>query len=464
MKENDFCLISENFYSKIVLIMDKSKEGFSQVAITLIDHYDCVYYVDINTGNYTNLVYMKEMERIGVPFYGDDFFSDLRKCTERVIHPNDLDNFKLTFDKELTKEQISDRKSFSVIYRVLIGGKPVHLRHSVFRCHDREHILCCLENIEEEFQKNEVLKKKIESAKRMARFDELTGVRNKNAFKEFSEFINRSLKEKKDYRFGIIMCDMNDLKIINDTRGHNVGDESIQRTSRMICDIFVHSPVFRIGGDEFVIILTGNDYNNRESLIENLKEESFLNKRTRSGPVVACGMAVYEPNTDDDFTKVFERADKAMYENKKEVKSMNLKQTFRNMDNIEKQISPERKRSLDALFGALCTVSDNGYVYLNDMRYDFSRWSLPFVDDFGMKSEYMYHADKLWQKKIHPDDLEAYRNAVDAILCGTADMLEPLTYRALKADGTYALLTTRGFILSDDKGNADYFGGIVIPM
>ena len=298
----------------------------------------------------------------------------------------------------------------------------------------------------------------------MARFDELTGVRNKNAFKEFSEFINRSLKEKKDYRFGIIMCDMNDLKIINDTRGHNVGDESIQRTSRMICDIFVHSPVFRIGGDEFVIILTGNDYNNRESLIENLKEESFLNKRTRSGPVVACGMTVYEPNTDDDFTKVFERADKAMYENKKEVKSMNLKQTFRNMDNIEKQISPERKRSLDALFGALCTVSDNGYVYLNDMRYDFSRWSLPFVDDFGMKSEYMYHADKLWQKKIHPDDLEAYRNAVDAILCGTADMLEPLTYRALKADGTYALLTTRGFILSDDKGNADYFGGIVIPM
>ena len=131
--------------------MDKSKEGFSQVAITLIDHYDCVYYVDINTGNYTNLVYMKEMERIGVPFYGDDFFSDLRKCTERVIHPNDIDNFRLTFDKELTKEQISDRKSFSVIYRVLIGGKPVHLRHSVFRCHDREHILCCLENIEEEF-------------------------------------------------------------------------------------------------------------------------------------------------------------------------------------------------------------------------------------------------------------------------------------------------------------------------
>ena len=167
--------------------MEKNIEEFSQVAITLIEHYDCVYFVDINTGHYTNLVFMKVIERVGAPYHREVFFCDLRKCTERVIHPNDLDNFKLTFDKELTKKQIAESKSFSVVYRVLIGGTHVHLRHSVFRCHDNEHILCCLENIEEEFQKNEVLKKNLESEKRMARFDELTGVRNKNAFKAFSE-------------------------------------------------------------------------------------------------------------------------------------------------------------------------------------------------------------------------------------------------------------------------------------
>ncbi len=444
--------------------MKENEEGFSQVAITLIEHYDCVYYVDINTGHYTCLVPMKVMERVGAPFHGDDFFSDLKNCAEKFIHQNDLDSFNQTFDKELTQEQISKSKSFSVIYRVLIDGRLIHMRHSVFLCHDKEHVLCCLENIEEEFQKNEILRKNLESAKRMARFDELTGVRNKNAFKEFSKSIDLKLKEKKDYRFGIIMCDMNDLKLINDTRGHNFGDEAIQQTSRMICNIFVHSPVFRIGGDEFVIILTYSDYENRESLLENLKEESFMNKQSRSGPVVACGMAVYEPDTNDDFAKVFERADKSMYENKKEVKSMNLKQVFRDMDKIEKQISPERKRLLDGLFGALCTVSGGGYVYLNDMRYDFSRWSLPLVDDFNMQSEYMYHAENLWQEKVHPDDLIAYRNAVDAVLCGTTDMMMPLTYRARKGDGTYALLTTRGFILSDNKGNADYFGGIIIPV
>ncbi len=444
--------------------MDEKEEGLNQVAITLIEHYDCVYYVNLSTGHYTNLVYMKEMERINAPFYGDVFFSDLGKCTEQVIHQNDLDNFKLTFDKKLTKEQIANSKSFSVIYRVLIDGKYVHMRHSVFLCNNQEYILCCLENIEEEFHKNEVLKKMLESEKRMARFDELTGVRNKNAYKEFSESIDLKLKEDRNYRFGIIICDMNDLKLINDTRGHSFGDESIQKTSRMICTIFKHSPVFRIGGDEFVIILTGSDYENRENLLENLKEESFMNKVSRSGPVIACGISIYEPEKNDDFAKVFERADTAMYKNKKEVKSTIMQQVFRDMDNIEKQISPERKRSLDALFGALCTVCGGGYVYLNDMRYDFSRWSLSLVDDFDMKSEYMYHADKFWQEKIHSDDLKAYRNSVDSVLCGTTDMIQPLTYRARRADGTYALLTTRGFILSDDEGNADYFGGIIVPM
>ena len=233
-----FFLLTELFHAILLPDMDEKEEGLNQVAITLIEHYDCVYYVNLSTGHYTNLVYMKEMERINAPFYGDDFFSDLGKCTEQVIHQNDLDNFKLTFDKKLTKEQIANSKSFSVIYRVLIDGKYVHMRHSVFLCNNQEYILCCLENIEEEFHKNEVLKKMLESEKRMARFEELTGVRNKNAYKEFSESIDLKLKEDRNYRFGIIICDMNDLKLINDTRGHSFGDESIQKTSRMICTTF----------------------------------------------------------------------------------------------------------------------------------------------------------------------------------------------------------------------------------
>lgn len=101
--------------------------------------------------------------------------------------------------------------------------------------------------------------------------------------------MDEKLKKDRNQNFGIVLCDMNDLKLINDTRGHSFGDESIQRTSRMICNIFKHSPVFRIGGDEFVVILNGQDYERKEELISIFKDESYDNKISRSGPVVACG-------------------------------------------------------------------------------------------------------------------------------------------------------------------------------
>lgn len=445
--------------------MDKNQEGFSQVALSLINHYDCVFYVNIDTGHYSTLVPMKLYKSAGIPFTGNDFFSDLREGMKKIVHPSDLDNVEISLDKKRMLKRLSNNDSFSAVFRYIVDGKIVHMRHSEFMCPDREHVICCLENVEKDFQKQELQKKTLESAERMARFDELTGVRNNNAFREFTENLDSSMKKKsKENQFGVILCDLNDLKTINDTRGHSFGDEAIQRTSRMICDIFEHSPVFRIGGDEFVVVLQGHDFANRESLLSALKEESYNNKIHRSGPVVACGMSVFNPETDSDFSCVLKRADKNMYKNKKEVKAMVQRQIYKEMKKITSPITKERKCQLDSLFGALYTVSGGGYVYLTDMKYDYARWSIPLVTDFGIRSEYMYHADKFWEERIHPDDIKAYREVVDEILCDNAEMLTPLTYRARKVDGTYVVLTTRGFILSDGNGKSDYFGGIIIPV
>ena len=176
-------------------------------------------------------------------------------------------------------------------------------------------------------------------------------------------------------------------------------------------------------------------------------------------PVVACGMAVYEPG--ESFDSVFAKADQQMYENKKELKSIHVVDYFIGMDKNDMPITPERKRLLDGLFGAVYTVVGTGYVFLNDMRYDFSRWSLSLVDDFGMQSECMYHADRLWQEHIHPDDIKVYREAVDAVLCGNAE-LRAIKYRARRADGKYVVCSTRGFVLMDKDDTPEYFGGIII--
>ncbi|MBR1930694.1 MAG: hypothetical protein IJ833_04340 [Lachnospiraceae bacterium] len=56
-----------------------------------------------------------------------------------------------------------------------------------------------------------------------------------------------------------------------------------------------------------------------------------------------------------------------------------------------------------------------------------------------------------------------YKDVVDAVLCGNADM-DYLRYRARRADGTYVVLEPRSFVLNDSQGVPDYFGGIIIPQ
>ena len=116
---------------------------------------------------------------------------------------------------------------------------------------------------------------------------------------------------------------------------------------------------------------------------------------------------------------------------------------------------------MDGLFGAFVTIAGGGYIYLNDMRYDFSRWALQLVDDFGLESVYMYHADRIWQNYIHPDDKEVIKDAVGVIFSDDPQV-EPIKYRARKPDGSYVLLSTRGFVLTDSNGEPEYFGGIIV--
>ena len=120
--------------------------------------------------------------------------------------------------------------------------------------------------------------------------------------------------------FGFVVCDTNDLKKINDTEGHVAGDEYIKKSAKLLCDIFDHSPVFRVGGDEFVIFLRGDDYSNRDKLMQTLQNQVRENLQSKSGPVLASGMAVFTPEKDTLVTEIFDRADKAMYKNKQNLK------------------------------------------------------------------------------------------------------------------------------------------------
>ena len=163
-------------------------------------------------------------------------------------------------------------------------------------------------------------KRSLES-ERMANTDPLTGVRNKLAYLVQEKTLDAALAENREQQFGIVVCDLNGLKKINDTLGHKAGDDYIRQACRMICDIFQHSSVFRVGGDEFAVILKDRDYAARGALVTTVHDRSAENIRL-GGAVVSAGMAEYRPGEDKSAHDVFARADQLMYEEKKLLKGL----------------------------------------------------------------------------------------------------------------------------------------------
>jgi diguanylate cyclase (GGDEF)-like protein len=162
-------------------------------------------------------------------------------------------------------------------------------------------------------------KEKADQMDALAHRDSLTGVGSKLAYdqkvKQLSEDIAKGQAE-----FGIVMMDLNYLKQLNDNYGHERGNEAIQKTCGIICDVFKHSPVYRIGGDEFVVIVQDRDYENIEALVEQFNRKVNATEGKPWEKIsAAIGYARYD--NDDNVEDVFRRADKEMYDRKKEMKA-----------------------------------------------------------------------------------------------------------------------------------------------
>lgn len=154
----------------------------------------------------------------------------------------------------------------------------------------------------------------------LANKDALTMVRNNTAFESYKQELSGKLLSG-DTSFAVLMIDLNDLKKVNDTYGHDKGDLYIIKNCKLICDEFNHSPVFRVGGDEFVAILMNHDFDHRFELVNNLREivrssafDTSINPWDRYS--VAVGMAAFQPETDSTLDDVIKRADMEMYDQK----------------------------------------------------------------------------------------------------------------------------------------------------
>ncbi|ETP72989.1 diguanylate cyclase (GGDEF) domain-containing protein [Lachnospiraceae bacterium JC7] len=238
-----------------------------------------------------------------------------------------LTDFEI-FDSDTAYHFIEDDKKALAMDRPYIfyedvpdaGGNPRQFQTTKLKFTDdtgRECLLGLCQDVTDAMRIKREYVEKLAMVQSMAEIDALTGIKNKNAYKEREELMNRRIRERRQPEFAIIVLDVNDLKTINDTLGHEAGDKCICEACDIICRTFKRSPVYRVGGDEFVVISQDEDYDRTDELIGLIarhNEEAI----EKGGIIIACGMSRYD--NDEDVITVFNRADKIMYDNKSYLK------------------------------------------------------------------------------------------------------------------------------------------------
>lgn len=174
---------------------------------------------------------------------------------------------------------------------------------------------------EKEKAESDVQKKEMEIGEisKEAYRDPLTSVGNKIAYAKKVDEINEDIQNG-DTDFAIVMVDVNYLKLINDKYGHSAGDTYIKGCCKVVCQVYKNSPVYRIGGDEFVVVLQGLDYRLRYEKLRDLRNAFEISYGMDDHDPwnrysAASGMAEYASD-DNTVELVFKRADKNMYDEK----------------------------------------------------------------------------------------------------------------------------------------------------
>ena len=287
----------------------------------LTGNYLCVYVGDPETERYREFSATDNyVESFAQAKTGTDFFGTVRNVAREFNHPDDLNRFLSIFTKENVMSEVKRSGIFTLGYRLLMEGRPIHVQMKAAMVEEKEgpRLVVGLNDIDIQVRQEEEYGRLLRQAQTQVNIDALTGVKNKHSYLEAAAHMDRLIARHRQPPFAVVVFDVNNLKTINDTQGHQSGDQYLKDACKIICDIFKHSPVFRIGGDEFAVISHGRDYEHMNELLAQLR--NYNEEAIRDGGIViACGMAKFDNDT--CVASVFEQADRNMYENKNSLKN-----------------------------------------------------------------------------------------------------------------------------------------------
>lgn len=297
-------------------IIKSGNRTFYEIATALARTYEVVYQVDVNTNEYIEYSAGEKYSRLGVGSRGTDFFKDSQENIKKYVFAEDYPMVAHAMEREILLKNLNDSGRFLIHYRLILDNRPQYVSLQAVKLkEDPIHIVVAVSNIDSSRKVELEFEEALGSAIDIANIDPLTGLRNKRCYAQKEMLLDEAIREKKGLSFSIAVCDVNGLKQINDDKGFKAGDAFIQDAGSVLRSVFKNSFIYRIGGDEFVIILENEDYKNRDILMGML--DGIMENNRESGRVtMAYGISDYMPKLDNRVQDVFERADRMMYLNK----------------------------------------------------------------------------------------------------------------------------------------------------
>lgn len=313
-----------------------------------------------------------------------------------------------------------------------------------------------LRGIGEQLQKTHaILQQERQLLECSAHIDPLTNLGNRGGLDRHADRLWR-----KGNPFTCAYVDIDHLKHCNDVFGHAEGNRYILRICRALSETMEHDELlFRIGGDEFVLISPTTSETELEQRLEQVRTNLIEATSDGKVPMIASfsfGCSRVDPLAGDTRRQMTMDADRKMYRYK-------LMHRVQQPEGNGTQQHPvaDRLPCNDRVFQAISMSSETRYPFILNLDTGESQWSVNAVRDFDLPSQHPFNSVDMWLARVHPEDRDNVRSELDMVVNGSWHF-HYMQYRVMDATGTYVLCDCTGYRLDGTDTEPNMYVGIII--
>ena len=290
---------------------------YGHIAQAMAQDFFTIYYVNLDTNAFIEFSSAEKYRELQIETNGIDFFESCLHFVPITVHEEDVDKVLYVLNKENMLRELEKNGSLSTSYRLILSGEAVYVSLKAILMEDKRdgqrHAVVAICNIDAQMKRDQEFAEAQEAAMR----DALTGVKNRRAFVKTEKEFNAAIADGKCDAFALAVCSVMDVDRLLAAGETERAEGMLTEACALICDIFRHSPVYRLGEDQFTVVLKNRDLKNRDRLME-LLQAAVDENRNRGGEALALatGIAHFDPAVDASLQSVVERANIAMYESR----------------------------------------------------------------------------------------------------------------------------------------------------